>query len=304
MDLSVIISTRNRRFGLAKSLAAIERLEADFEWELVLVDNGSTDGTGEALEEFCRRTSLRARVVVEPQPGLANARNRGLREAKGLYFAFTDDDCYPSPDWLMQVKAVFDEDPTIGYVGGRILLFDPTDQRITIQERADRVALERDVFLPAGFIQGANFALRREAVCDTGWFDPFFGPGAHYNAEEVDYLSRVSAAGWKGVYDPRPVVYHHHGRKTVEEVDKLRASYDHGRGAYYAKCLLRRNNTIGVIKNWYWDARRLYIRTILREAVGGVSYLARHLIDRGKRFESLSAPNASPAASAALVNRQ
>src|SRR3546814_9709199 len=68
-----------------------------------------------------------------------------------------------------------------------------------------------------------------------------FGAGTPFACEDVDALARAAAAGWRGAYDPRPLVYHHHGRKTREDALRLRRVYDTARGAYYAKCIMDRS---------------------------------------------------------------
>ena len=71
-----------------------------------------------------------------------------------------------------------------------------------------------------------------------GGFDESIGAGTRFPCEDLDLLTRASFAGFTGVYDPRPVVLHHHRRQSLEQVQALERHYDHGRGAYYAKALL------------------------------------------------------------------
>ena len=77
MDLSLIISTRNRSDSLLRTLDSLCRMESSFDWELVVVDNGSTDDTPKLLRRFSDRSGLNVVLVTEPTPGLANARNAG-----------------------------------------------------------------------------------------------------------------------------------------------------------------------------------------------------------------------------------
>src|SRR5687767_10256208 len=126
MDLSLVICTRNRAQLLAQALPYLTRLRTEALWEIVFVNNGSSDTTGETLSAFVRSSGLDARVLDEPKPGLASARNAGWRRARGRVIAFTDDDCYPAPDYLDQVRNCFAE-IDLGYLGGRVLLFDRDD---------------------------------------------------------------------------------------------------------------------------------------------------------------------------------
>jgi GT2 family glycosyltransferase len=169
----------------------------------------------------------------------------------------------------------FDEDARLGYVGGRILLFDPTDYPLTIQESPARNEIAPGDFLPAGLIQGANLAARREALASVGGFDGRLGAGAWFPCEDVDVLARMSARGWRGAYDPRPVVYHHHRRKTRDEADRLMRQYDRGRGAYYAKCILNPALRGAYARNWYWRMRCQALGITLRELAAGTEFLVR-----------------------------
>ncbi len=288
MDISLIIATCNRSDSLKRTLAKVEQQQTDASWELVIVNNRSTDETPEFLKRFAEQSSLDVVVVHEYKPGLGNARNAGLKVARGEVLAFTDDDCLPADDYLQETLNVFREDPKIGFIGGRILLYDPTDQPVTIKESTVREEIPAGQFIEAGVIHGANFAFRKNALLEAGGFDPFFGAGSFYSVEDIDGAARVSALGWKGVYDPRPLVFHHHGRKTLDDVASLERSYARGRGAYYAKCILFNLWPKSAWKQWYWSLRRKPLGDILRESVGGISFFARSLCDRGRRFQKVS----------------
>jgi glycosyltransferase involved in cell wall biosynthesis len=130
MQLSLVICTRNRAPQLAESLQSLTRLQCQLPWELVVVDNGSTDETRGVIKNHGK--DLLLKTVIEPQAGLGRARNQGWSVAQGDIVVFTDDDCYPADDFLSSVVRCFEEDPSLGFIGGRILLYDPEDYRITI----------------------------------------------------------------------------------------------------------------------------------------------------------------------------
>lgn len=279
MLITLIVCTRNRCDPLAQALPYFEALQSGgATFELVFVDNGSTDGTGALLDQFCKRHAAHARWVAEPRPGLSAARNKGLAEARGDIIAFTDDDCYPAPDFVQRIADCFD-DPDIGYIGGRILLFDPSDHPITIQTSEDRVELPAHAPFQVGLIHGANFAFRRNVVNRVGWFDERLGAGARFlSAEDLDYLARAAAHGFAGVYDPRPVVHHHHRRRTAAQVNRLEYGYDLGRGAFYAKALTDKALRRASAKPVYWALRnnvaRMKWRMLSRELWGAARFLA------------------------------
>jgi glycosyltransferase involved in cell wall biosynthesis len=151
MELSVIICTRNRARQLAAALNSLDCLSTRREWEVVVVDNASTDDTAEVIRQAAFRQS-RIRYAREERIGLGAARNCGWRQARGRLLAFTDDDCYLTPSYVDAVIHVFEEHPQIGFVGGRILLFDPEDLPLAIDLRLDAVDIAPRKFVPAGAV--------------------------------------------------------------------------------------------------------------------------------------------------------
>lgn len=277
---SLIVCTRNRAQKLLQCLSSIRTLDALDRWELVVVDNGSTDSTSAVLDSFRTGYPWRMISVNEARPGLGRARNAGVAAAAGPLLAFTDDDCYPKPDFLVQVERAF-EDPDLGYMGGRIELFNHEDAPITIRVTDERIPIAAGQLVRTGIIQGANMACRRAVVDEVGAFDPEFGAGTPFPAEDVDFAARASVAGWKGGYFPEPVVYHDHGRRGDNVVRQLRKQYDLGRGAYYAKHVLRSDTRRRALQRWVWSTNlgdrklRLYY-----EILGACHYVLHRIATR------------------------
>jgi glycosyltransferase involved in cell wall biosynthesis len=273
MQLSIVICTRNRASQLSESLQSFTTVQYPAHWELVIVDNGSKDETQDVIRNY--RESLPLRSLIEPQAGASRARNRGWKMSQGDIVAFTDDDCYPANDFLCSVIRCFEENPRLGFTGGRILLHDPEDYPITIQERAYREDLYPGDFLRAGLIHGANWACRRTALESVDGFDERFGPGALFVCEDVDIMARMLGRGWHGAYDPRPLVYHHHRRRTQLEVLQLLRQYARGRGAYYSKCILNPKVRMAYVRNWCEEMRRQSWKISARELASGAEFLVR-----------------------------
>lgn len=274
MDISLIICTRNRAAQLGGCLAALAALRLPGNWELVMVDNGSTDATRATIEAFRDRVAFPVRYVQEAVPGLSNARNAGLAAARGALIAFTDDDCYVDPQLLARTVAAFERRPELGYVSGRILLHDPDDYPATINESTEPRNFAPGRYLPPGAIRGANLGFRRAALDAIGGFDPRFGSGARFPAEDIDAACRCSLRGWAGAYDPSIVVSHHHGRKAAD-VAKLFRAYDYGRGAYHAKLLLHDRAPGAALRGWAGLPRRIRTRpsTLWWELAGAAGYV-------------------------------
>lgn len=278
MKTSFVVCTRNRCRKLRVMLAKIEQITPPSDWEMIVVNNGSTDDTEAVVKSFIRKTGLPLMLVNEPNPGSGRARNAGVQACSGEIVVCTDDDCYPAEDFLLRAAEIFQEEE-VGFAGGRVLLYDPSDYPITIQERAEYARIRPGEFIPAGFIHGANMAFRRSAFESVNGFDVRLGAGTPFAAEDVDIMARISAKGWVGIYDPAMLVYHHHGRKTVAEARALDKFYDIGRGAYFVRCLLNPSLRNVYARNWYWSMRNEPLRRTFREITGGAKYLGSCVLD-------------------------
>jgi glycosyltransferase involved in cell wall biosynthesis len=248
--ISLVINTRNRQTVLSSCISALSMVDAD-NWQLVIVDNGSTDGTAEYLAALPRRIGNAVVVIVyEPKKGSAVAKNAGWHSATGDIVAFIDDDCRVTPDFIRSVDQVFSESPEVGVIGGRILLHDPRDQRITILEDMERREYPAYSFIAAGAIQGANIAFRRRTLELIGGFDERLGAGTLFPCEDID---AVATALWRGIpaaYDPRPTVFHAHGRRAETQYQALMAYYDAGRGVYYIKRIIDPKSRSAYLRAW------------------------------------------------------
>jgi glycosyltransferase involved in cell wall biosynthesis len=282
MELSVIICTRNRARQLAAALNSLDCLSTRREWEVVVVDNASTDDTAEVIRQAAFRQS-RIRYAREERIGLGAARNCGWRQARGRLLAFTDDDCYLTPSYVDAVIHVFEEHPQIGFVGGRILPFDPEDLPLAIDLRLDAVDIAPRKFVPAGAVQGANLSFRRETLERIGGFDPELGAGTAFPCEDIDAAAAALWVGIPGRYDPTSVVLHHHGRRAFD-LPRVSAAYDWGRGAYYMKYILRPDSRRAYLWGWARGTHRRLnpqgLARLSREMHAALAYLKirRHVL--------------------------
>jgi len=274
--LTLIVCTRNRLPTLRAAIVVILGLQCRAPWQLVVVDNGSTDGTWQWIRSIESTTSVSVDVVSEPVVGLSRARNAGLRHARGDIVAFTDDDCYPTESYLNDLLDVFSA-PGIDYCGGRVVLHDPADLPISTKTSTTPRLFPPNTFIAAGAMMGANMAFSRPLLDAVGPFDVVLGAGSVTRAgEDIDFLFRASSCGFTGIYSPTPTVRHHHGRRSNTDRHNTSKAYDIGRGAYYAKHLCKRQTNRVILKNWYWrtDLRSVAgIRRFLRELHGAASYL-------------------------------
>jgi glycosyltransferase involved in cell wall biosynthesis len=283
--LSLVICTRNRAHRLDRTLAAVASIETSHPWEVVVVDNASTDQTSQVVERARGTSRVQMELVHEPEAGVSRARNAGWRSASGEIVAYVDDDCYPAPDFVNRVVECFEGDPLLGYVGGAVLPFDENAAPVTIVAGTTPFEIRAGGFVTPGLMICANLAFRHRALAEIEGFDVTFGYGAGFPGgtdaviEDLDAAARVSAAGWRGRYEPRVVVHHDHGRLPGPDVERLERGYDIGRGAFYAKAALdsrlRRTYLVGWARLTAGRIRRReHPRAVGRELAGAARYLA------------------------------
>lgn len=223
--VSVIVPTLNRAellAGCLKSLA--EQSFPQERFEVLVVDNGSTDGTAALSEAAMRGAGIaNLRYVLEPEPGLLSGRHRGALLAKGALLVFVDDDIIAAPGWLAALVRAFD-DPQVHLAGGPSVgrfAVDPQPWYAHFERRepwgatcpalslihlgaeAKRVAPD-DVW-------GLNYAIRRQTLLDLGGFHPDCIPARlqHFQGDGETGLSRKLAEGGHAcVYEPQALVEH------------------------------------------------------------------------------------------------
>ena len=219
-------------------MRALELEQLDF--ELLIVDNGSSDGTRAMAEAFAAEALFPTRYIFEPRTGLSHARNTGIRNARGEILLFTDDDCYVRSDWVRQAVAAFGTDLR-QVVGGRVDLFNAAHYPITIKTETEPQTLESFIHLH-GFVIGANMAIGRQVHREIGDFDTCLGAGTLLRAaEDTEIVYRAFKSGIPVRYEPAIAVDHDHGRVTEMEGRRLMFGYRMGDGALALKYFLRKD---------------------------------------------------------------
>ena len=241
--ITVAVCSYNGARTLRQCLGAVRALEYP-NFELLVVDDGSTDGTAALAEEFG------ARVVRTENRGLASARNTATEAARGEIVAFLDDDAYPDPHWLSYVADAFRSSGVAGVGGPNLAALEDgafarcvaaTPGNPTHVLLSDRVAEH---------IPGCNMAFRRDALEAVGGFDPQF----RIAGDDVDICWRLADYGWHLGFAPAAVVWHHRRARLPEY---WRQQREYGR----AEALLERKwpekYNVGGHVSW---AGRLYQR--------------------------------------------
>jgi glycosyltransferase involved in cell wall biosynthesis len=232
--VSIVICTRDRPDSVRTTVRSILgcRYPTD-RLEVIVVDNASEEDAAVGLDEAEFNGDVAFRVVREPEPGLSNARNKGLEEATGEIVVFADDDVEVDSDWLATLVGPFARGEQVGATsgmtlpgaletpaqrwvegfGGRVRGFDtrvydlanpPPDQPLFPFTVGDLGA-------------GRNMAFRGDLLRSQGGFDPALGPGTlAHDGDDIEALLRVLLSGREVVHDPAAIVWHAHPREYRE----------------------------------------------------------------------------------------
>lgn len=218
-EVSVIVPVYNRRLVVRETVECLLRQSLPPR-EIIVVDDGSTDGTAQSLTE---RFGNRISVLSKRNGGPASARNCGIREAAYDFIAFTDSDCLPDEDWLLELLRAFDS-PNVAGVGGAVRGAAPG----LLSEYADTVA-HFDPYVERGEVKclvTGNACFRRETLLEAGLFDECFRrPGG----EDSELSVRIRSLGYELRFAPDAVVLHHHKQSLP---DLLRTMSNYGEGNY------------------------------------------------------------------------
>lgn len=231
--VSVVVCTRNHRDWLCECLDSIAADSSRCAREIIVVDNGSTDGTPMVVKEFADRCPHPVLLVVEDRPGLSRARNAGVRASRGEIVIFTDDDVCVSDGWIDALTAAFK--PGVAAVGGRILpdfLSPPPNWMEGIQlEYTTLTDYGSESFeMRSGRVPvGANMAVRHEVLTSRPMaFDERLGhrDGVAMGFEERHLLELVLREH-RIVYAPKAIV-HHRIREDRLQYARLRRGFYQG----------------------------------------------------------------------------
>jgi len=219
VDVTVIVCTYNRCEALASALnsVAVSNMPDSVSWEVIVVDNNSSDRTREVIEAFCRQYPARFHYLFEPRQGKSYALNAGIGAARGNVLAFIDDDVTVDSNWLRNLTADLDAGTWAG-VGGRIVPDWPCTPPSWLPEREwlGRAPLTMfDLGLEAGPLTdapfGANMAFHRSVFEKYGVFRTDLGPGLNSkvrNNEDTEFGRRLLAAGERLRYEPTALALH------------------------------------------------------------------------------------------------
>jgi GT2 family glycosyltransferase len=195
---SVVICSHNGAKTIRDCLKALSR-QSYSNFETIVVNDGSTDGTGEIAAEYD------VRLITTENQGLSKARNVGWRAAIGEYIAYIDDDAYPDVHWLEYLVPAFLDSKHIAIGGPNV---EPLESGSVASCVANAPGGPIHVLLTdeiAEHIPGCNMAVRRWALEAIGGFDPQFRAAG----DDVDFCWRLQERGWTLGFCPGAMVWHH-----------------------------------------------------------------------------------------------
>lgn len=229
MELTVILCTYNRSKSLINTLESLKQqiLPPDFQWEILVIDNNSTDNTPQVVREFNTSSGLRVRYAKEKKQGLSHARNKGILEARGHYVAFIDDDAIADENWVAKIYETF-QLYSCDCIGGKIYLkYEGNLPRwltkdlwgfLACLDYGDEVQrLESEEKYPVG----CNMAFSKNVFETVGFFNTDLGRTGTkpIGGEEVEFFTRLLRVGATAIYQPGAPVYH------VIQPERLKKSY-------------------------------------------------------------------------------
>lgn len=207
LHLSVVVPTYNRAVQLQALIPVLLAQETNgVNYEIVVVDNNSIDGTRAMVEGYAGADPHgRLRYLFEARRGVSYARNTGAENTTAPIIVFLDDDGLPGPDWVQSMKRAFDEHPEADCIGGRVKprwvhprpswLTAPHWGPIAVQDRPAVAYL--NARQASACLLTANFGCRREAFNAVGGFDPQYPRG-----QDREFEMRLWRAGRQGLYLP------------------------------------------------------------------------------------------------------
>lgn len=216
--VSIVINTLNRENLLKNTLESFQYLDYP-NFEVIVVNGPSTDGTAELLQQW----SDRIKVASCPEPNLSMSRNIGIASAAGEFVAFIDDDAIPEPEWLTQAIVGFDQDE-VAATGGKV--FDATGYEYQYQyananrlgngkwlltEASPQYCFPRSFEFP--YLQGTNTVFRRTALMEIGGFDEEYV----YYLDETEVCLRLIDCGYMIRQLPNAYVHHKYAPSYIRE---------------------------------------------------------------------------------------
>ena len=225
MNITVIVPTYRRPEDLHRCLEALKQQTCPVD-ELIVTVRDTDSETRQFLASY-DRDLLPLELVTVTVTGVIAAMNAGLEAAQGDIIAFTDDDAAPHRDWLSRIKAHFVENPRVGGVGGKDLMYENNQLVRGEQEIVGKIQwfgrMIGNHHVGIGnprvveILKGVNMSFRRTAISDLRFDTRMLGTGAQVHFE-VGFCTKIIQAGWELIYDPEILVDHYRAQRFDEDI--------------------------------------------------------------------------------------
>lgn len=228
MFVTVAVSTHNRQDTIGDCLASLvaQNLPEDA-FEVVVVDDGSTDRTVEIVGGFVGDGPPPVRLLRQPHRGLSVARNRAISEGRGDLICFIDDDAVATTGWLAAMVGAADRHHSTECFAGRLILrlegrAPRTCDRESLGATLDHGTHEQTI----NRVKGSNMAIRRSAFERVG----LFIPALVWRGDEDNWLYRLHELGGSALYVPEALVWHRRTASDLRLWNLLRTRFGWGVG--------------------------------------------------------------------------
>jgi len=221
--LSVIVPAYNAAATIGRTLEALSKQNCSLSFEVIVVDDGSSDGTADIVRGFAS-----VKYIFQDNAGPASARNHGAKLARGEYLAFTDSDCVPHEDWISQLMAGFiagddrTADRNVGAVAGSYGIANPEKW---LARSIYKEILWRHTYLMPDFpnaLGSYNFCVKKNVFDAIGGFNTAY---RRASGEDNDLSYKIIRSGWQIYFQREALVDHYH---TAQVVKYLKEQFQHG----------------------------------------------------------------------------
>jgi GT2 family glycosyltransferase len=294
MELSIVIVNWNTRELILRCLDHLMGLDLPAPWEVWVVDNGSQDGSAQAVRAAFPQVNL---VENGRNLGFAGANNQALERSRGNYLLLLNSDCFPEPGAITSLREAMIQDPRVGIAGGGLSHPDGRPQHAF--GAAPTLATELlhkgllQVLAPLRFpskrqrpqapmevetVLGAFLMVRREAFLQVGGLDE----GYFFFLEETDWCLRMRRAGWKVLHVPGARAMHLQGESTALDLANARVEFYRSRYRFFS---IHRSAVSLALLRWGLLARG-FVNWVSSGVLGGIpgagwdSWRRRHEVDR------------------------
>ncbi|MHA1791998.1 MAG: glycosyltransferase [Promethearchaeota archaeon] len=204
VNFSIVIPVYNAKRTIRKCVDSLLGLKGEIKHEIILVDDGSNDGTREILKEYAKEHPD-LKIITQSNNGPASARNNGIKNSKNDIIVFTDSDCEVPKDFLEKYARYFNMNK-ISIIGGKVK---PVSKDNAFERFEDfrKIKLYGTKMKKVEMLPSCNLAIKREVFDKIGLFDETF---KRASSEDYDLCYRARKSGFEILFVPDIFVYHHH----------------------------------------------------------------------------------------------